>query len=243
MTLWTRIVRFVRSLFSRGESVEQLGVRLDESYRAQTKLLQQVRRGYADVDTSRKRVDLQLAQLKQQEAQADAEARDAVGRGDDAAARAALTRKLTLEKAEGELLERQAALKAEQDKLQLTVSQVERDIEDFRTRKDTLNARHAAASARAEINSATTGINAAGSAVGQAMSEAERRTRELESTADAVDELVAEGVISQAGEDPRVAEMRRFDAEAAEIDRQLAELHGPDQNAPEVTRGSNQVQE
>ncbi len=225
MSIWQRIVRLFRSLFSRGDDIAQLSERLDETYRQQTRLLQQVRRGYADVDTSRKRVELQLAQLRQQEAQLETDARQAVSDGDDDRAREILGRKLTLEKAEAELVERQSALRAEQERLQLSVTQVENDVEQFRVRKDTLNARHAAAAARAEINSATTGINAAGSEVGQAMADAERRTRELEATADAVDELVADGVVQRAGEDPRQAELRRFDAEAAEVERQLQAIH------------------
>ena len=224
MSIWQRIVRLFRSWFSRGNDMTALSERLDQTYRQQTQLLQQVRRGYADVDTSRKRVELQLNQLRQQESQLDADARQAVAQGDDDKAREILGRKLQLEKAEADLTERHAALKAEQDRLQVSVTKVENDIEAFRVRKDTLNARRAAATARSEINRATKGINAAGSEVGQAMSAAEQRTRELEATADAVDELVADGVIAQAGDDPHDVEMRRWDAQAAEIEQQLQNL-------------------
>ncbi|HWV27689.1 MAG TPA: PspA/IM30 family protein [Aeromicrobium sp.] len=228
MTIWQRIVRFFRSLFTREDDMAALSERLDETYRQQNQLLQQVRRGYADVDTSRKRVELQLNQLRLQESQLADEAREAVARGDDDAARRALGQKLALEKAEAELVERHAALEAEQDRLRTSVMKIESDIDAFRVRKDTLNARRVAATARHEINSATKGIRAAGSEVGQAMTAAERRTRELEATADAVDELVAEGVVSHVGEDPREVELRRWEAEAAEIEQQLEQLHGKD---------------
>lgn len=224
MGIWKRIVSLVRSLFHREESMDQLATRMDETYREQTRLLQQVRRGVADVATSRKRVEVQLAALRQTEAQLDDEARQAVARGDDAAARSALGRKVELEKAEADLTERHASLKAQEDKLQVSAQQVESGVEQFRMRRDTLTARHAAASARSEINSATTGIAAASGEMGQAMAAAERDARQLEATADAVDELVAGGVVGRAGEDPRDAEMRRFEAEEAEIERQLAEL-------------------
>lgn len=229
MSLWQRIGGWFRSLFGAGgDDMGQLSAKLDDTYRQQVQLLQQVRRGYADVDTSRKRVELQLNQLRQQEADLDEQARMAVAHDNDDQARELLGRKLTLERAESDLVERLGALQAEQQKLQSSVTKIENDIEGFRVRKDTLNARHAAANARAEINSATSGINATNSEVGQAMTAAERRTRELEATADAVDELVAEGVVSKAGEDPRQAELRRFDAEAAEIERQLDALHQGD---------------
>ena len=240
MSIWQRIVRVFRSLFSRGENVEQLSARLDDTYREQTKLLQQVRRGVADVATSRKRVEVQLTALRQQIAGLDDAARQAVTHGNDDEARDALGRKLALEKAATELTERHAALRAEEEKLQLSASKVEQGVEQFRLRKDTLNARHAAASARAEINSATTGINATGSEAGQAMAAAERETRSLEATADAVDELVADGYLETAGQDPRDAELRRFDAEQAEIERQLEQISHT--TIPEVGHGPDQIQ-
>ncbi|MGB9013450.1 MAG: PspA/IM30 family protein [Aeromicrobium sp.] len=249
MGIWQRIVRLVRSMFTREESVDQLSTRLDDTYREQTRLLQQVRRGVADVATSRKRVEIQLATVRQQISQLDDQARQAVARGDDDSARVALTRKVALEKAEADLIDRHALLKAEEDKLAVSASKVEQGVEQFRLRRDTLTARHAAASARAEINSATTGIAAASSEVGQAMASAERETRRIEATADAVDELVADGVISTVGEDPRTAELRRFDAELgqagldpegqAEIERQLQQISP---SPGEVSDGTDQIQ-
>src|SRR6185369_11516143 len=46
---------------------------LDYSYQRQQELLQKVRRGVADVATSRKRVELQVAQLEQQAAKLQGE--------------------------------------------------------------------------------------------------------------------------------------------------------------------------
>jgi phage shock protein A len=241
--IWQRVVRLVRSLRGRRESIDDLSARLDETYREQTKLLQQVRRGVADVATSRKRVEVQLASVRQQVAQLDDQARQAVSRGDDDAARQSLTRKVALERTEADLVERHASLRTEEDRLTASARKVEQGVEEFRLRKDTLEARHAAASARAEINSATTGIAAAGSEVGQAMASAERETRRIEATADAVDELVAEGVIGQVGDDPRETELRRFDAalggaDQAEVEAQLQQISTPG----EGTDGTDQVQ-
>jgi phage shock protein A len=178
------------------------------------------------VATSRKRVELQLVGLDQQAAQLDDEARQAVARGNDDEARAVLTRKVTLEKAAVDLKTRHADLKREEEKLEATALKIEQEVEAFRVRKDTLAARHTAAAARAEINSATRGINSSVSDVGQAVESAERRTRELEATADAVDELVAEGVVSKPGESADEALARRFDTalDSAEVDRQLEQI-------------------
>jgi len=226
MSIRDRLSKLWGSRRSGGDDTGALKDRLDETYRTQTGLLQQVRRGVADVATSRKRVDLQLATIAQQAAQLDEQAREAIAAGNDDDARAALTRKVTLEKTAADLRTRRDDLKAEEDRLQLSALKIEQDVESFRVRKDTLSARHTAASARAEINSATSGINSTVSDVGQAMEAAERRTRELESTADAVDELVAEGVVGREGESPDDALARQFDAalDGAEVDRQLEQI-------------------
>lgn len=242
MSIAKRIARIFASWRSGGDDVEAIKDKLDQTYRTQTGLLQEVRRGVADVATSRKRVELQLAALNQQIAELEGQARQAVTRGDDDGARAVLTRKITLEKAASELQDRHTDLRVEEDKLQVSALKIQQDVEQFRVRKDTLAARHTAATARAEINSATSGINSAVSDVGQAMESAERRTRELEATADAVDELVAEGVISKPGESSDAALSRRFDAalDTAEVDRQLEALSAHDK---EVGHGAHPIQE
>jgi phage shock protein A len=226
MSIGKRIARIFRSGRSHRDDVEDLKDRLDETYRTQTALLTQVRRGVADVVTSRKRVELQLNALDQQAEQLDDEARQAVARGNDDEARAILTRKVTLEKAAAELRTRHADLEREEDELKAGALKIEQEVEAFRVRKDTLAARHTAAAARAEINSATRGINSSVSDVGQAVASAERRTRELEATADAVDELVAEGIVSKPGETADEALARQFDTalDSVEVDRQLDEI-------------------
>ena len=53
---------------------------LDYSYQTQLELLQKVRRGVADVATSRKRVELQMNQLQQSSDKLDRQARDSLAR-------------------------------------------------------------------------------------------------------------------------------------------------------------------
>ncbi|MBD8608160.1 PspA/IM30 family protein [Aeromicrobium sp. CFBP 8757] len=241
MSIGNRLAKWWGSRQSGNDDAGALKDRLDQTYRTQTALLQQVRRGVADVATSRKRVDLQLTTIAQQAAQLDQQASDAVAAGRDDDARAALTRKVALEKTADELRARRDDLLAEERKLEQSALTIEQDVESFRIRKDTLSARHTAASARAEINSATSGINSTVSEVGQAMEAAERRTREMEARSDAVDELVREGVIGTAGESADDALARQFDAAlgtgtgtdagpvldagtTAEVDRQLEQI-------------------
>ncbi len=226
-----------RSTQADAHDVDRLRDRLDEAYRSQSQLLAQVRRGVADVSTSRKRVEIQLASLRREIASAGTDATAAVERGDDTAARSALQRQVTLERAAGELLDRHTQLRTEEDKLNGSAADIERQVEEFRLRKDTLSARYTAAQARTEIQSATAGIGATAGEVGRAMQEAEQHTRELEATADAVDELMNDGIIARPGESQDEALMRRFDealgavgapAETVEGEWE-GEGHGPQQ--------------
>jgi len=211
--IWARLTKVFRARTAQDDSrdVEGLRERLDEAYRTQSQLLSQVRRGVADVVTSRKRVEIQLSSLRREIDAAGTEARTAVDRGDDAAARRAIERQVTLENAAAELEDRHTQLRDEEDRLRDSEGAIERRIEDFRLRKDTLTARYSAAQARAEINDATTGIGSAAGEVGQLMADAERHTRELEARADAVDELMNEGIIRRPGETEDEALRRRFD--------------------------------
>jgi phage shock protein A len=243
MAIGKRIAQIFRSRRFGGDDVEKLKDKLDETYRDQTALLQRVRRSVADVATSRKRVELQLAAINQQGAELDDQARQLVAQGNDADARTALTRKVALEKTAADLQARHADLKAEEIKLQDSATRMEQEVEDFRARKDTLAARHTAAAAQAEMDSATRGINSSVSEVGQAMDSADRQTRELEAKADAVDELVAEGIIGKPGESSSDAVARNFDAalDGPEVERQLTALS--DSQTKEAGDGPDPLQE
>src|ERR1700710_2071265 len=76
---------------------------LDYSYQRQLEMLTQVRRGVADVATSRKRVELQMNSLQQQQNKLDGQARSALGAGREDLAREALTRKSALQTQIGDL--------------------------------------------------------------------------------------------------------------------------------------------
>ncbi|MGQ2911275.1 PspA/IM30 family protein [Aeromicrobium sp.] len=214
---------------------------LDDTYRGQLAHLQRVRRGVADVTTSRKRVEVRLRQLEQQSSTFEGQAREAVARGDDDAARAALGRKVGLEEALADLRERHAALQKEEATITDAATRLEQNIEDFRLRKDTLTARQSAAEARSQLTSADSGITSSLSTVNQQMEAAERHTRELEAKADAVDELVADGVVARPGEDTADLEARRFDRELG-IDPSSTGTASTDTESGEDGRGPHQIQ-
>src|ERR1700755_873967 len=73
---------------------------LEYSYQKQIELLQNVKKGIADVITSKKRLQLQSQKLEQQVVKLDTQARQALSQGKEDLARTALERKTV---AQGEL--------------------------------------------------------------------------------------------------------------------------------------------
>ena len=77
MSMWQRISLIFRSKANKAlDRAEDPRETLDYSYQRQLDLLSKVRRGVADVATSRKRVELQINQLEQQSDQAPGPGRE-----------------------------------------------------------------------------------------------------------------------------------------------------------------------
>src|ERR687887_34920 len=92
---------------------------LDYSYQKQLELLQKVRRGVADVATSRKRVELQATQLQAQSEKLHGQAQQALSAGRENLAREALTRRAGLQTQIADLQTQHAQLQGEEEKLTL----------------------------------------------------------------------------------------------------------------------------
>jgi DNA polymerase III gamma/tau subunit len=102
---------------------------LDYSYQRQLELLAQVRRGVADVTTSRRRIELQIAQLQQSAAKLQGQAQQALAAGHEDLAREALTRRAAVTSQVGDLQGQQASLQAEQDKLTAASQRLQAKVE------------------------------------------------------------------------------------------------------------------
>src|SRR6059058_4515979 len=118
------------------DKAEDPGETLEYSYQKQMELLQNVKKGIADVVTSKKRLQLQQQKLEQQVVKLDTQARQALAAGNEELARTALERK---QFAQGELqgLDTQVAeLQSQQDKLIESEKRLRTKIEAFRTKKE-----------------------------------------------------------------------------------------------------------
>jgi phage shock protein A len=201
---------------------------LDYSYQRQLEMLQKVRRGVADVATSRKRIELQMNTINQQSGKLEKQARDALGAGREDLAREALTRRSTAQGQLADLQAQYAQLQGEEEKLTLASQRLQVKVDTFRTRKETIKATYTAAEAQTRINEAFSGISEEMGDVGMAIQRAEDKTAQMQARAGAIDELLASGALEDASGMPRddiQAELDRMGA-GNQVDLELERLKG-----------------
>ncbi|WP_405084516.1 PspA/IM30 family protein [Microbispora sp. NBC_01389] len=168
---------------------------LDYSYQRQLELLQKVRRGVADVATSRKRVELQINQLESQTAKLENQSRQALSAGREDLAREALARRNGLNAQIADLRIQYSNLQGEEEKLTLASQRLQAKVDSFRTKKETIKATYTAAEAQTRINEAFSGISEEMGDVGLAIQRAEDKTAQMQARAGAIDELLASGAL------------------------------------------------
>lgn len=218
---------------------------LDYSYQRQLDLLQNVRRGVADVATSRKRVELQAGRMNTEIEKLQLSAQRALEANREDLAREALTRKSGLATQLADLQEQHAALQGEEEKLVRASTRLQAKVDAFRNRKETIKATYSAAEAQTRINEAFTGMSEEMSDVGLAIQRAEDKTLQLQARASAVDELLESGALedptgmyqdditreldSLAADASVDDELSRLKRQLAAGDEQRAELDAPNQ--------------
>src|SRR6202167_1767145 len=199
---------------------------LDYSYKQQVEMLTRVRRGVADVATSRKRVELQMNSLQKEIGRRDSQARDALGKGREDLARAALQNKGQLQSQYADLETQFATLQEQEEKLTLASQRLDAKVQAFRTRKETIKATYTAAEAQTRINEAFSGISEDMGDVGLAIQRAEDKTAQMQARAGAIDELLASGALEDhvgGGNDYIQAELDKLGATVG-VDDQLAAM-------------------
>ena len=199
---------------------------LDYSYQRQLEMLQQVRRGLADVATSRKRVELQSQQLTAATDRMQQQATAALAAGREDLAREALTRRSGALQQLADLAQQQTSLQAEQDKLTAASQRLQAKVEAFRIRKETIKASYTAAEAETRVGEAVSGISEEMSDVGLAMQRAEDKTAQLQARAGAIDELLASGAMEDATgstKDDIQLELERMSS-TANVEAELAQM-------------------
>jgi phage shock protein A len=208
--LFERMSLVIRSKLNRLlDRAEDPSETLDYSYEEQLKLLQNVKRGVADVVTSKKRLQLQADKLEQSLVKLDTQARDAVAGGREDLARQALERK-TLAQQQLQDLDVQVQ---QQEKLTSSERQLNAKIEAFRSQKEVIKAQYSAAEAQVRIGEAATGIGEQMADTGLAIQRAKDKTEQMQARAGAVEELIEAGTL----EDFTAGDQTQLDRELAQI--------------------------
>ena len=200
---------------------------LDYSYQKQLELLQKVRRGVADVATSRKRLELQLNQLQQQQQKLHDQAQKALSMGREDLAREALTRRSGLQQQVDSLQQQHAQLQGEEEKLTMASQRLQAKVEAFRTRKESMKATYTAAEAQTKIGEAFSGISEEMGDVGLAMQRAEDKTAQMQARSGALDELMASGALEDVstpgGQDDITRELDAMSS-TSDVELELAQM-------------------
>ena len=224
------------------DRAEDPGETLDYSYTKQLEMLQKVKRGVADVVTSKKRLQLQTAKLEESIVKLDGQARQALAANREDLARTALERKSLIQ---GQLQGMDAQITQLEQQQQSLIDQERRlsaKVESFRTQKEVVKAQYSAAEAQVRIGEATTGLGEEMSDVGLALSRAQDKTEQMQARAAAVTELVDTGAIDDltapAGSDldQQIAALTSGNQVDAELAKMKASL-GQGEAAGEIAAG------
>ena len=210
-------------LLSRAENPTET---LDYSYEQMLEQLQNVKRGVADVVTSKKRIELQQQKLEQNVVKLETQARQAVAANREDLARQALERKALAQQQLQSMDTQVQSLGDQQEKLVAAQQQLETRIESFRSQKEVLKAQYSAAEAQVKVGEAATGIGQHMNDTGLAIQRAKDKTEEMQARAAAIDELTSTGAL----EDFTTGDQTQLDRELAQIssssqvDDELAKL-------------------
>jgi phage shock protein A len=197
---------------------------LDYSYEKQLELLQNVKRGLADVVTAKKRLQMQSDSLEQSVATLEGQARQALGASREDLARQALERKSAVQQQLQGLDVQVKQLEDQQEKLTANEKALQTKIEAFRSEKEVIKAQYSAAEASVKINEAATGIGEQMADTGLAIQRAKEKTEQMQARASAVDELVTSGALDD------------FTSDKTDLDRQLAQISSQSQVDSELSK-------
>jgi phage shock protein A len=240
----------ISKLLDRAEDPEET---LEYGYQKQVELLQNVKKGIADVVTSKKRIQMQSQKLEQQVVKLDTQARQALSQGREDLARTALERK-TVAQTELQSLDAQVTeLERQQEQLTANEQKLRQKIEAFRTKKEVIKAQYSAAEAQVRISEAASGVGEEMADLGLAIQRAEEKTENMRARASAVEELEAAGTfddLSQLGSgqddiDRELAQLGAGTQVDSELEKLKAELGpgGPEGAAPQqLEEGGGQAQ-
>src|SRR6188472_2424293 len=223
--LTTMVKAKINKLLDRAEDPSET---LEYSYQKQIELLQNVKKGIADVVTSKKRLQLQSQKLEQSVVKLDTQARQALAAGNEELARTALERKNVAQTELQGLDQQVTELEAQQEQLTANEQKLRTKIEAFRTKKEVIKAQYSAAEAQVRISEAANGVGEEMADLGLAIQRAQDKTEQMKARADAVGELEAAGTFEDFtqlgdGQDDIDRQLQQLTS-GAQVDDELAKM-------------------
>ncbi|HET7147548.1 MAG TPA: PspA/IM30 family protein [Candidatus Nitrosopolaris sp.] len=217
---------------------------LDYSYTKQVELLNKLKRGIAEVITGKKQLEMQKTKLWENIRNLEEQAHRAIDQNREDLAKLALERKNANMLQLQQLDKRITEMKTEQDKLEQTEKRLATKVEEFRSQKEVIKAQYSAADAQVRIKESVTGISEEMADVGMAMSRAEDKTDKMKAKAQALDEMMDSGVLtdyaSSKSDDMLESELEKVSV-AASVEEELAKLKA--ERAKEKKKSSSEQQQ
>lgn len=211
------------------DSIEDPKASLDYSLRKLEDARRDLSRGLIEVSAAKRRLQSQREQLAAAAARYQQQAQAAVEADRDDLARLALERKQEAEARLVDLDTNIASLERQETTLKENQIKLERKINLFRSKKEELKAIHDSAQAQLRVQESLSGISTDLADVGNTIQRTEARILEMQSRADAIDALVAEGALQdvlEPGTDDIERELARIGRTQA-VETELARLKAP----------------
>ena len=195
------------------ERIEDPRTSLDYSLTRLQASLRQISDSLVEVSTARHTLEAQRAQAQKTIDQTEEQARQAVRLGREDLATRALERKAAAQERLNGLNNNIALLDAQVESLKTSQANLRQKIELFQAKKEELKALYDSSRAQLQVKEATTGISKDLADAGHAIQRAEARIQAMQARVEAIDNLVATGVL-----DDTLA------PEGDDIDRELARM-------------------
>lgn len=217
--------------------------------------MNKLRRSIAEVVTAKTRLQMQKTKLVENIRTLDEESRRAIDQDREDLAKLALERKnanmLQLQNLDKQIVDMQT----QQDKLEQTEKRLSTKVEEFRSKKEVIKAQYTAAEAQVRIKENLTGISEEMADVGVAMNKAEDKTEQMKAKAQALDEMIDSGVLTDytSNKDDIEGELEKMTVKSS-VDQELAKLKAerdkrqkkttdPEESETEVKEKQEQEQE
>jgi len=218
---------------------------LDYSYEKQIETINKLRRGVAEVITAKKRLEMQKTRLLENVRTLDIQSRSAIDQDREDLARLALERKnaniLQIQDLDKQITDMQM----QQDKLEQTEKRLSAKVEEFRSKKEVIKAQYTAADAEVHVKENVTGISEEMASVGMAMNRAEDKTEKMKAKAQALDEMMDSGVLTDytSNKDDIESELEKTTIKSS-VEEELAKLRAErDKSRKKANKQENVQQE